>query len=250
MFYDTMKVVQYRLVRCIMYKIMIIEDDIGLREQMKQILIGYNYQVEMVQNFNKVEEQFLESKPDLVILDINLPYYDGNYYCRIFRRHSKIPIIIASARNSEMSQILSIELGADDYIVKPFPVDLFIAKVNAMIRRTYGDYAPDVANREHDTEDKIIEGKLCLNEKSFKISSGDMILDLSKNEFKLMKAFLSKPNVVLTREELLEELWEQSDFVDDNTLTVNITRLRSKLAELGYEDCIKTKRGVGYVFDI
>lgn len=233
-----------------MYKIMIIEDDIGLREQMKQILIGYNYQVEMVQNFNKVEEQFLKSKPDLIILDINLPYYDGNYYCRIFRRHSNVPIIIVSARNSEMSQILSIELGADDYIVKPFPVELFIAKVNAMIRRTYGDYAQDIANADNETKDELAVGNLRLDEKSFKITSGGCVIELSKNEFKLMKVFLTKPNVVLTREELLEELWDQSDFVDDNTLTVNITRLRAKLSELGYDNCIKTKRGVGYVFDI
>ncbi|WP_455714489.1 response regulator transcription factor [Anaerosporobacter sp.] len=233
-----------------MYKIMIIEDDAKLREQMSQILLGYGFQVVAVQDFHKVEEEFLDSKPDLLILDINLPYYDGNYYCRIFRRHSNVPIIIVSARNSEMSQILSIELGADDYIVKPFPLELFIAKVNAMIRRTYGDYAQDTANAEIATKGKLAVGSLQLDEKSFKITSGGNVIELSKNEFKLMKAFLTKPNEVLTREELLEELWDQSDFVDDNTLTVNITRLRGKLSELGYADCIKTKRGVGYVFDI
>lgn len=233
-----------------MYKIMIIEDDTQLRNQMSQILSTYGYHIEAVQDFHKVEEQFIESKPDLVILDINLPYYDGNYYCRIFRRHSNVPIIITSAKNSEMSQILSIELGADDYIVKPIPIELFMTKVNAMIRRSYGDYAQDTTEKGNVLEMKMGIGKLCLDEKSFKITADEMMIELSKNEFKLMKTFLTKPNEVLTREELLEELWDQSDFVDDNTLTVNITRLRGKLSELGYEDCIKTKRGVGYVFDI
>lgn len=233
-----------------MYRIMIIEDDVQLREQMCQILSVYGYHIEAVQDFHKVEEQFLESKPDLVVLDINLPYYDGNYYCRIFRRNSNVPIIITSARNSEMSQILSIELGADDYIVKPFPVELFMTKVNAMIRRSYGDYAQDTTDTRNALENNLGSGGLYLDEKSFKVTADEKVIELSKNEFKLMKAFLMKPDEVLTREELLEELWDQSDFVDDNTLTVNITRLRGKLTELGYEDCIKTKRGVGYVFSI
>lgn len=233
-----------------MYKIMIIEDDVQLRNQMSQILSAYEYHIEVVHDFHKVEERFLESKPDLVVLDINLPYYDGNYYCRIFRRHSNVPIIITSARNSEMSQIMSIELGADDYIVKPFPVELFTTKINAMIRRTYEDYAQDALNARNGLENRLVAGGLSLDEKSFKISSEDMDIELSKNEFKLMKAFITKVNEVLTREELLEELWDQCDFVDDNTLTVNITRIRGKLSELGYEDCIKTKRGVGYVLNI
>ena len=233
-----------------MYRIMIIEDDVQLREQMSQILSAYGYHIEAVQDFHKIEEQFLESKPDLVVLDINLPYYDGNYYCRIFRRNSNVPIIITSARNSEMSQILSIELGADDYIVKPFPVELFMTKVNAMIRRSYGDYAQDATDTRNMLEDNLGSGGLYLDEKSFKVTADEKVIELSKNEFKLMKAFLMKPNEVLTREELLEELWDQSDFVDDNTLTVNITRLRGKLTDLGYADCIKTKRGVGYVFSI
>ncbi|SHM56671.1 DNA-binding response regulator, OmpR family, contains REC and winged-helix (wHTH) domain [Anaerosporobacter mobilis DSM 15930] len=233
-----------------MYKIMIIEDDAKLREQMSQILSSYGYQIVAVQDFHKVEERFQESKPDLIVLDINLPYYDGNYYCRIFRRHSKVPIVITSARNSDLSQIMSIELGADDYIVKPFPVELFTTKINAMIRRTYGDYAQDTLSIRNEVDYKLVAGGLRLDEKSFKIATNNMVIELSKNEFKLMKVFITKANEVLTREELLENLWDQSDFVDDNTLTVNITRLRSKLSELGYDDCIKTKRGVGYVFDI
>lgn len=227
-----------------MYQIMIIEDDVQLREQLSQILQGYGYGVIVVQDFHKVEEEFMEKKPDLVVLDINLPYFDGNYYCRIFRRNSNVPIMITSARNSEMNQILSIELGADEYIVKPFHIELFIAKVNAMIRRAYGEYS----SKPEETVARV--GNISLDEKGFKLSVEDRTLELSKNEYKLMKLFIANPNTVLTRESLLEELWDQSDFVDDNTLTVNITRLRGKLSDLGYEDCIKTKRGVGYVLEV
>ncbi|WP_167958221.1 response regulator transcription factor [Anaerosporobacter faecicola] len=231
-----------------MYRIMIVEDDVPLREQLSQILQGYGYSVCVIQDFHKVEEQFEKESPHLVVLDINLPYYDGNYYCKIFRRSSKVPIIITSARNSEMNQILSIELGADDYLVKPFAVELFIAKVNAWIRRTYGDYAAETKGKEEDNQ--LAVGDLTLDEKGFKLIGKSKTMELSKNEFKLMKVFFQRKREVLTREELLEALWDQSDFVDDNTLTVNITRLRGKLADLGYEGIIKTKRGVGYVFDL
>ena len=122
-----------------MPKIMIIEDDSGLRNQIKEVLTGYGYEVYAVETFRDVEEQFKKVSPHLVILDINLPYYDGNYYCRMIRKLSKIPIVITSARNSDMDQILSIELGADDYIVKPFNIQILIAKINALVRRLYGD---------------------------------------------------------------------------------------------------------------
>lgn len=226
-----------------MRRIMVIEDDMQLRKQLCQILEGYGYQVFAVQEFDRVEELFLQERPELVILDINLPQYDGNYFCRIFRRYGNTPIIVTSARNSEMSQILSIELGADEYIVKPFTIELFLAKVNALVRRIYGDYAdiPCDARKQE---------RIQLNERSFKISVNGTTCELSKNEFKLIKVFLLKRNQVITREELLEELWDQSNFVDDNTLTVNITRLRTKLALLGLDDIIKTKRGVGYILDI
>lgn len=222
--------------------IMIIEDDTQLRNQMKEVLLGYGYEVYAVENFHNVEEQFVTTNPQLVLLDINLPYYDGNYYCRMFRKHSKIPIVITSARNSDMDQILSMELGADEYIIKPFNIQVLIAKINALVRRIYGDYT------EPDNKEINVRG-IRLDQAGFKVSYKNQIEELSKNEYKLLKKFLQKVNQVISREELLEEIWDEISFVDDNTLTVNVTRVKSKLAELGLEEVIKTKRGVGYLFD-
>ncbi len=226
-----------------MPKIMIIEDDEQLRNQLKEVFIGYDHEVYPIKDFHNVEEQFIAVKPQLVLLDINLPYYDGNYYCRMFRKHSNIPIIIISARNSDMDQILSMELGADEYILKPFNIQVLIAKVNALIRRLYGDYA------ESDNNKDITLHGIILDNAGFKLSYMDSSEELSKNEFRLLKKFMQNANSVITREELLEEIWDESSFVDDNTLTVNVTRVKSKLANLGIEDVIKTKRGVGYLFD-
>lgn len=226
-----------------MPKIMIVEDDTQLRNQIKEVLEGYHYEVYAVESFRNVEEQFISIEPDLVLLDINLPYYDGNYYCRMFRKHSNIPIVITSARNSDMDQILSMELGADEYIVKPFNIQVLIAKVNALFRRLYGDYA------ENENSKKLVLHGITLDQDGFRISYRSKTEDLSKNEYKLVKRFLQNADKVITREELLEEIWDESSFVDDNTLTVNVTRVKNKLAGLGMEDVIKTKRGAGYIFD-
>lgn len=222
---------------------MLIEDDRILAQQMKEVLEANGYELIMVEQFHQVEEQFLREKPDIVILDINLPHFDGNYYCRIFRRQSKVPILITSARNSDMDQILSMELGADDYLVKPFHLQMLIAKVNALFRRSYGEYAQAGVELSKD-----IYG-LHLDEKGFKVTFSNQTEELSKNEYKLLKKFLERVDEVISREELLEELWDESCFVDDNTLTVNVTRLKGKLAQMGMEQVIKTKRGVGYIFD-
>lgn len=226
-----------------MPKIMIIEDDVQLRNQIKEVLLSYHYEVYAVESFRDVEEQFIKAAPHLVLLDINLPYYDGNYYCRIFRKHSNIPIIITSARNSDMDQILGMELGADEYIVKPFNIQVLIAKVNALVRRLYGDYSDGESCR-----DLAMYG-IVLDNAGFKVSYRNRSQELSKNEYKLLKKFMQNADKVISREELLEEIWDESSFVDDNTLTVNVTRVKNKLADLGIEDVIKTKRGAGYIFD-
>jgi DNA-binding response OmpR family regulator len=222
---------------------MIIEDDVQLRNQIKEVLLSYHYEVYAVESFRDVEEQFVKAEPHLVLLDINLPYYDGNYYCRIFRKHSNIPIIITSARNSDMDQILGMELGADEYIVKPFNIQVLIAKVNALVRRLYGDYADGESSRD------ITLYGIVLDNAGFKVSFHSRSQELSKNEYKLLKKFMQNADKVISREELLEEIWDESSFVDDNTLTVNVTRVKNKLADLGIEDVIKTKRGAGYLFD-
>lgn len=221
-------------------KILIIEDDVPLRTQIQGILDNYGYRTVCVEDFFNVEAIFDAESPSLVLLDINLPYYDGNYYCRSFRRKSKCPIIIISARNSDSDQILGMELGADEYITKPFSVPLLTAKVNAVIRRTYGEYA--------DKDKKVLSYHgIMLDGNSFRMSYQNQFEDLSKNEYKLMKKLLETPKQIVERDVLLEEIWDDSSFVDDNTLTVNVTRLKMKLANLGLSNVIQTKRGVGYL---
>lgn len=225
-----------------MYKIMIIEDDNKLRTLIKEYLIKYDYQIIDICDFKNIEEQFFMLQPDLVLLDINLPYYDGFYLCRVFRRKSKIPIIIVSARSSEMEQVMGIELGADDYITKPFSNEVLLVKVKSALRRAYGEYAINEAS-------SLQVKSLSLDENSFKIIYKTQNIELSKNEFKLIKKLIENKDKIVKREDLLEELWDDSSFVDDNTLTVNVTRIKNKFADLGIPEIIRTKRGAGYYFD-
>ncbi|MBU3102343.1 MULTISPECIES: response regulator transcription factor [Clostridium] len=217
-----------------MNKILVIEDDIKLSSFIKEFIEKYAYNVVLINDFNNIETEFFETKPDLILLDINLPYSDGFQLCRAFRRESDVPIIFISARSSEFEQIRGLEMGADDYIVKPFSFELLLAKIQASFRRVCGEY-------------KSSNG-LLLNKKNFEISINNNVLELSKKEFQLLNKLVLNEDVIVTREELLEELWDETFFVDDHTLTVNVTRLRNKLAMLGLLDVIKTKRGLGYIY--
>jgi DNA-binding response OmpR family regulator len=199
-----------------MYKIMLIEDDPQLCELIKVNLERYGYEVFLPQHFAHIEEEFLSIKPDLVLLDINLPYYDGYFLCRSIRQKSTVPILMISARSQEMDQILAIELGADDFITKPFTFDMLHSKLKATIRRVYGDYATT-------DEKNICVGTLCLVEKTMTLEYKDLKVELSKNVFKLLKKLMENENSFVSREELIEEVWDSVTFVDDNTLTVNMT---------------------------
>lgn len=225
-----------------MYKLFLIEDDPKIESLIKHHLEKYQYHVYTVKQFNDIEQEFNHISPDLVLLDINLPYFDGFYFCRLFRKKSNIPIMIISARSSDVEQVMGIELGADDYLIKPFSIDVLVAKVKALIRRYYGDYKQEILKLEHNG--------LLLDESTFKMSYQESTVELSKNEFKLMKKFIESPNVYITRETLLETLWDDMIFVDENTLTVNVTRVKNKLTELGLNQVIATKRGVGYKFEM
>ncbi|NOU77437.1 response regulator [Paenibacillus sp. LMG 31459] len=225
-----------------MFKIMIVEDDIKIRTLMTDILRKYSYEVVEVADFLQVEKIFEQEAPQLVLLDLNLPYYDGFYYCRVFRRKTTVPIIVISARDEESSQVLSMELGADDYIVKPLNIQVLLAKIMAIMRRNYGEYA---GKPEPEKEQLPIH----LDDRNFSISCKGAVEELSKNEYKLLKKLMENKDTIVTREELLGELWDDVHFVVDNTLTVNVTRVKSKLASLGFQDVIKVKRGVGYIFD-
>lgn len=224
-----------------MYKILVIEDDIRLNKLVTEHLQKYRYDVTYIQDFKNVEVELENSKADLILLDINLPYSDGFQLCKTFRRTSKIPVIIISSRDSREEQIRGLELGADDYITKPFNFDFLLAKIQAAIRRVYGEYA---------NESTIIEsmGGIKLNKDTFKIHYNGIELELSKNEFKLLSILIKNENRIVSREYLLEELWDDSNFVDDNTLTVNIARIRTKLKEFGVSEVISTKWGIGYMF--
>lgn len=224
-----------------MYKIFLIEDDDKLNNHIKEYLEKYDYDVFTVDDFKNIENQFMSINPDIVLLDINLPYYDGFYFCRVIRKISKAPIIITSARNTDTEQVMGIELGADDYIVKPFSLQILLAKIKACLRRTYGEYIDEKST-------SININGLIIDENKFVVSYNDKETELSKNEFRLLKKLLENINIIVKREELLEILWDDSAFVDDNTLTVNVTRVKNKLKEIGIENTVKTKRGVGYVF--
>lgn len=225
-----------------MTRILMIEDDTKLKLLMKEFLERYQYEVLMIHNYKEVEKEISEAKADLILLDINLPYLDGFYLCRFIRKKTSVPVIIVSARNSDMEQIMGLELGADDYIVKPFHMELLLTKIKAALRRAYGEYSNQKAGMTG-------IGGLTINPNNFHVSFKDRELELSKNEFKLIKKLLEKNNSIVTREELLMELWDDQTFVEDNTLTVNITRLKGKLEELGIRQAIKTVRGTGYLLE-
>ncbi|MCB2360483.1 response regulator transcription factor [Clostridium estertheticum] len=222
-----------------MNKILIIEDDLKLKKYIQEYLNAYDYNTILLNDFDNVLEDVQHIEPNLIILDINLPTFDGFYFLKIIRNKSNVPVIIVSARSEEGEQIRGMELGADDYITKPFGMGILLAKVNAVLRRT---------NNVVVTEDFNICG-LTLNSDSMRLMFEEKIVDLSKNEYKLLKLFMSNCGKVITREELLETLWDDTDFIDDNTLTVNITRVKKKLKDLEVENSIVTKRGVGYVFN-
>ncbi|RCX23481.1 DNA-binding response OmpR family regulator [Fontibacillus phaseoli] len=221
-----------------MDKILVIEDDFKLQKYIKDYLEAYDFEVELVTDFGRVVSQVEESNPDLILLDINLPTFDGFYYLRVLRKKSHIPIIILSARSEEGEQIRGMEYGADDYVTKPFRIGILLAKINAVLRRAH-----------HRMEESHSAGDLKLLHDSMKLQCKEQVVELSKNEFRLMHLFMKNTGGIVSREELLEALWDEHVFVDDNTLTVNITRIKKKLSLYGLHNVITTKRGVGYVFD-
>ncbi|WP_044894291.1 response regulator transcription factor [Bacillus alveayuensis] len=225
-----------------MYNLLLIEDDTQLSTLIKEYLECYGYVVHQPMNFSNIVEEFNSLKPDLVLLDINLPYYDGFFLCRSFRKDSHVPILVISARSQEMDQIMAIELGADDYITKPFTFELLHSKIKAALRRVYGEYA-------HKETIKTCVGPLCIDGNTLTLCCHEKKVELSKNEYKLLKKLMDNNGTFVSREELIEEVWDSVTFVDDNTLTVNISRIRNILSELGYSRVIKSKRGVGYIFD-
>lgn len=221
-----------------MYNIMIVEDDKKITELIKKALERYGYKACDVKDFSNIKGELMKNNPSLVLMDINLPFYDGFYWCRDIRTVSNVPIIFISARNSDMDQVMAIENGGDDYITKPFSYDLLLAKIKGVTRRVYGSYAE--VSQVYEVDGLFLH----LNQNIVEFHKKK--IELSKKEFQLLHTLLKNVDKIVSRETLLEVLWNDTDFVDDNTLSVNITRLRKRLEDIGINDAIETKRGQGY----
>ncbi|MDW4511461.1 response regulator transcription factor [Priestia megaterium] len=220
-------------------KILIVEDDDKIYELVKEKFEQWSFEVAGVEDFQKVMEVFIGESPELVILDVNLPVYDGFYWCQQIRTVSKIPIVFLSSREHPMDIVMAMNVGADDYIQKPFNLDVLVAKVQALLRRTYsyGDTISDVIEWNGAVLD-LKKGSLHYN---------DQEIHLTKNEFFILRLLLEERGKIVSREELMRRLWEDEKFVSDNTLSVNITRIRTKLEDIGLNDRIVTKKGQGYL---
>ena len=220
-----------------MQKILIVEDDEKLRDEI-EIFFGHNgYETESLKKFDNTIQNIIDINPDLVLLDINLPGADGEYVCKEVRKQSNVPIIIITSRDNEVDELLSINYGADHYITKPFNIQILLAKTNSLLRRS------SIGN----SQDKINAKDFIINLSDSTVVKGEKIIELTKNELKILKYLTENRNKIVSREEIMDYLWESESFIDDNTLTVNITRLRSKLEELNLKELLETKRGQGYI---
>ncbi|HAU5069792.1 TPA: response regulator transcription factor [Clostridioides difficile] len=224
-----------------MFKIMVVEDDVSLKNIIAECLTKWGHNVHQIENLENIIEEFKNYKPQLVLLDINLPFYDGFYWCNEIRKISKVPIIFISSRNSNMDVIMGVNIGADDYIQKPFSIDVLVAKVNALLRRTY--------NFVDNNSNQIIHNGVTLDLSTATINYEDNTIELTKNEIKILHELMKYKGQIVSRNKLMKKLWDNDWFVDDNTLTVNVNRIRSKLNEIGLEDFIETKRGLGYIIN-
>lgn len=223
-----------------MHKVMIVEDDPKIARHLSDLLQKYGFEANMITQFNNISEEFQSYNPHLVLLDINLPYYDGFYWCRQIRLISTCPVIFISARTGEMDQVMALENGGDDFITKPFHPEVVMAKVRSQIRRAYGEYA--FANQERMIN---LQG-LQLYPERLELTYQKQTVLLTKKEAEIIEMLMERYPRVAGREDLLAKLWDDQTFVDENTLNVNITRVRKKLMELGIEDAVETIRGVGY----
>lgn len=223
-----------------MAKILIIEDDPKLASLLAKSIEKYEHETSIVTNFDQVMEDFHAFSPELVLLDVNLPKYDGFYWCRQIRNVSTCPIIFISARVGEMDQVMALENGGDDYITKPFHMEVVLAKINSQLRRAYGEYASA-------REERIVEVEnLQLYPERLALHFNEQEVWLTKREADILEELFTRYPRVAGRETLLEKLWDDEAFVDENTLNVNMTRARNKLKEIGIENAIETVRGVGY----
>ncbi len=221
-----------------MYRILIVEDDEGIAQGVEKQISGWGFEVRCVVNFRNVLEEFHAFDPQLVLLDIGLPFFNGYHWCSEIRKISNVPIIFLSSASDNMNIVMAMNMGGDDFITKPYDSNVLIAKIQALLRRTYDFSAAPAVMRHRGAT---------LNMDDATLSYEGEKIDLTKNEYRILQALLEKKGKVVSRDSLMQKLWESDEFVDENTLTVNVTRLRKKLSAAGLEDFITTKVGMGYL---
>lgn len=220
-----------------MNKVFIIEDDVKINEQLGSFLKRYGYEVATSFDFENIVDIALEENPKIILLDINLPVFDGYYICKEIRKQSNVPIIVVTSRDTEMDELISMNLGADDFITKPYNAAILLARIESIIRRVYGNNSMQIY------EYNGLRYNLSTSEMEYEGNKSD----LTKNESRILYTLIKNKGKIVSRSELMKYLWQNDEFVDDNTLTVNINRLRKKMEEIGANNMLTTKRGQGYI---
>ena len=223
-----------------MYKICIVEDDRIIAEKIREHLNSWGYDARCVSDFKNVISEFVKLEPQLVLMDISLPFYNGYHWCTEIRRISKVPVLFISSASDNMNILMAINMGADDFIAKPFDMNILTAKMQAVLRRAY-DFSGQMNLIEH-------RGAV-LNTGNTTLTYERQNIELSKNEYKILLFLMENKGKTVSRDALMTRLWETDSFIDDNTLTVNVTRLRKKLEQAGLTEFIKTKKGLGYLVE-
>ena len=220
-----------------MHKILLVEDDAVIRQMIKKMLEQWGYQVVAIEDSMQVLTTFVKEEPQLVLMDIGLPLFNGYHWCQEIRKISTVPIMFLSSRDQSMDIVMAINMGADDYVTKPFDPNVLLAKIQGLLRRSY----------EFGTDQDLLEHRgAILNLKSMDLVYEGEVVNLTKNEFQILRILFEKAGSVVARDDLMKELWNSDFFIDDNTLSVNVARLRKKLEEAGLENFIETKKGIGY----
>ncbi len=224
-----------------MYKILLVEDDEIISKSIMQHLENWDFEVITARDFKNITNEFTECNAHIVLLDLILPFYDGFYWCKEIRKISNVPIVFLSSASDNMNIVMAVNMGGDDFISKPFNVSVLLAKIQAILRRTY-DMPNGISILEH-------KG-IILNLNDFTLSYRDKGMELTKNEFRILETLLVNKGKIVSRDTLMMKLWQDDNYVEENTLTVNVTRLRKKLEDLGIDDFIKTKVGCGYIIEL
>jgi DNA-binding response OmpR family regulator len=221
----------------VMHKILLVEDDEVIRQQVKKMLEQWGYEVVLVEDFMEVLSIFVKVEPHLVLMDIGLPLFNGYHWCQEIRKVSKVPIMFLSSRDQAMDIVMAINMGGDDFVTKPFDQNVLLAKIQGLLRRSY----------EFGKDQSLLEYMgVILNLKAMDLVYQGEVVSLTKNEFQILQVLFERSGNIVSREDLMKELWNSDFFIDDNTLSVNVARLRKKLEAVGLKDFIETKKGVGY----